>query len=295
MFSVVIPLFNKQESIKLTLASVLSQRYKDFELLVINDGSTDNSRQVVASVANTDSRIRIVDKPNGGVSSARNRGIKEAAYEYIAFIDGDDLWNQDFLTTIASLIQHYPAAEVYGTGYSCNSSADTVMFTLGVEKEGVVDNYFTLVYKGPVMHASSVCITKKAFDKVGLFSENITHGEDYNMWDRLGMNCTIALSPEAMASYRVDTENRAMDIMPAPEKLWIYHVDGKGLKGDAKRYYKRYARRYVWKYLTAGKLNWALKLIRKSRSYVSLYSYFMIHEYKDFGILIRKLTGQKIK
>ncbi len=293
MFSVVIPLFNKQESIKATLSSVLAQSWTRFEVLIVNDGSTDNSRHVAASFV--DARVRIIDKPNGGVSSARNRGIKEATYEHIAFIDGDDLWNRDFLKTIAALIQKYPTAEVFGTGYSCNSDADTIMFTLGAEKEGIIDNYFKLVYKGPVMHASSICITKKAFEKAGLFSEKITHGEDYNMWDRLGMNCEIALSPQAMASYRVDAENRAMNVVPPPEKLWIYHLEDRQLQGDAKKYYKRHARRYVWRYLTAGKPKWALKLAKKTSSFVSWYSYLMIHEYKDFGLLFRKLTGQKLK
>lgn len=287
MFSVVIPLYNKQNSILQTLPSVLCQTFADFEVLVVNDGSTDNSRKAVETFS--DKRIRIIDKPNGGVSSARNRGIAEARFEYVAFIDGDDLWNKDFLQTIAGLIVDYPEAEAYGTGYSCNSSMDTVMFTLGAKERGIVTNYFKQVYAAPIMHASSVCITKQAFQKVGGFNESITHGEDYDMWDRLGIHCTIAASPEIMASYRVDTENRAMSILPSPEKLWLFHLDNRYDNNDAaKRYYSRYIRRAVVRYLTALKFKWALQLASKNRSFVSLFSYLLIYEYKNLGRLIRK-------
>ncbi len=293
MFSVVIPLYNKEKSIPLTLQSVLSQTYADFEVLVVNDGSTDNSRQVVAAV--DDARIRIIDKVNGGVSSARNTGIAEARFEHIAFIDGDDLWNKDFLTVIASLVKDYPEADVFATGYSCNSAPEVVMYTLGVEQRGIVTDYFTKVYTAPFMHASSVCITKKAFQKAGLFNENISHGEDYNMWDRLGRLCTIAAAPEAMASYRSDTENRAMPILPAPEKLWLYHVDPALITHKAmKNYYSRYVRRAVVRYLTAGKYQWAFRLMRKS-PYVSWFDYLLVHEYKNLDFLLKKLNNKKIK
>lgn len=293
MISVVIPLYNKENSIQQTLPSVLGQTFTAFEVLVVNDGSTDNSREAVASF--DDERIRIIDKPNGGVSSARNRGIAEARFEYIAFLDGDDLWNKEFLSAIAGLIRDYPEADVFATGYACNSAPDVVMYTLGVKKRGLIEDYFNLVNQAPFMHASSVCITKKAFQKAGLFNENITHGEDYNMWDRLGRFCTIAATPEAMASYRVDTENRAMPLLPAPEKLWLYHIDPLSIEGSAmKKYYSRYVRRAVLRYITAGKYKWAFQLMRKN-TYVSWFSYLLVHQYKDFGVLFKKITKQKIK
>ena len=90
MFSIVIPLYNKPISIQDTLKSVKSQTFDEFELLIINDGSTDNSREKAAEIS--DSRFRIIDKENGGRSSARNLGIQLAAYSYIAFLDADDIW-----------------------------------------------------------------------------------------------------------------------------------------------------------------------------------------------------------
>src|SRR5690606_24640193 len=115
MFSVVIPLYNKELSIIETINSVLGQDFDDYEIIVINDGSTDNSRQKVYSII--DSRIRIIDQANGGVSSARNRGINEAKYEWIAFLDGDDLWKNNHLQTFKKMITNYSEYKVFCTSY----------------------------------------------------------------------------------------------------------------------------------------------------------------------------------
>lgn len=106
MFSVVIPLYNKKHTIRECIASVLSQSYQDFELLVIDDGSTDNSFQVVSEYS--DNRIRIVQQSNGGVSSARNLGLKLAKSKYVALLDADDLWMPDYLEKMNSFIESYP-------------------------------------------------------------------------------------------------------------------------------------------------------------------------------------------
>lgn len=106
MFSVVIPLYNKKHTIRECIASVLSQSYQDFELLVIDDGSTDNSFQVLSEYS--DNRIRIVQQSNGGVSSARNLGLKLAKSKYVALLDADDLWMPDYLEKMNSFIEAYP-------------------------------------------------------------------------------------------------------------------------------------------------------------------------------------------
>src|SRR5690554_7052561 len=95
MFSVVIPLYNKELSINNTIQSVLNQTFQDYEIVVVNDGSTDKSLEVVKQI--NDFRIRIINKLNGGVSSARNRGIEESKFDWIAFLDGDDLWMENHL------------------------------------------------------------------------------------------------------------------------------------------------------------------------------------------------------
>ena len=95
MISVVIPLYNKEKQIRATLESVLSQAFQDFEIVIVNDGSTDRSVEEAAAVC--DKRIRVVHQKNAGVSAARNRGIEEARGEFIAFLDADDRWKSEYL------------------------------------------------------------------------------------------------------------------------------------------------------------------------------------------------------
>ena len=111
-FSVVIPLYNKQNYIKETIKSVLNQTFQNFEIVVVNDGSKDDSIKIIESIQ--DYRIKLVHQENSGVSVARNMGIKEANAKYIAFLDADDLWLPEFLQTIYELIQ------------KCEQKADTV-------------------------------------------------------------------------------------------------------------------------------------------------------------------------
>ena len=102
MISVVIPLYNKEKQIAKTLQTVLNQTYQNFEIVIVNDGSTDGSVEEVLRIS--DSRIRLVNQENGGVSAARNRGIDEAKGEYIAFLDADDLWDIDHLEVLYQLL-----------------------------------------------------------------------------------------------------------------------------------------------------------------------------------------------
>src|SRR5690554_3129002 len=113
MITVIIPLYNKERSILKTVSSVLTQSFTEFELLIVNDGSTDNSLQMVSSLK--DPRLRIINKENGGVSSARNTGIKEATNEWIALLDADDLWKEDHLKNF------YNRSEERRVGKECRS------------------------------------------------------------------------------------------------------------------------------------------------------------------------------
>ena len=120
MISVVIPLYNKAHTIVNTLTTVMNQTYQDFEVVITNDGSTDNGVEVINKHFH-DSRIRIVNQENAGVSAARNRGIDEAKGEWIAFLDADDEWLPTYLETIISSIARNPDNEIFITArYSQN-------------------------------------------------------------------------------------------------------------------------------------------------------------------------------
>ncbi len=111
--SVVIPLYNKASHVRRAIESVLAQSVRDFELIVVDDGSTDGGLDVVRSVE--DGRIHVVQQQHSGVSAARNRGAQEAAAEVVAFLDADDTWTPEFLKTAMSLRERLPEAAVWGT------------------------------------------------------------------------------------------------------------------------------------------------------------------------------------
>ena len=123
MISVVIPLYNKEKQIAKTLQTVLNQTYQDFEIVIVNDGSTDGSVDEVKKFLNP--RIRLINQKNGGVSAARNRGIEEAKGEYIAFLDADDVWDIEHLEVLYQLILAYPKNGAYATAYRNNIEGAT--------------------------------------------------------------------------------------------------------------------------------------------------------------------------
>ena len=235
MISVVIPLYNKQESIVATLQSVLAQTYQNFEIVVVDDGSTDNSAQVVEELIETHPSlqgrdgVRLVKKPNGGVCSARNRGIQEAKYDYIALLDGDDLWDEHYLEEQVRLIQDFPEAMMWGINFAEMSNGKLIRtLPTGLPKEyrGYVENYFQIPGRiSDLFCSSSVVIKKEVFDRVGYFDERIKYAEDSDMWFRIIATYPVAFYDKYMAFYQYDAENRAMNRTRMLKYFLPYYVD----------------------------------------------------------------------
>lgn len=145
MISVVIPLYNKEKSIASTLQTVLNQTFTDYEIVIVNDGSTDNSVIEVEKVQ--DDRIRLIHQQNAGVSAARNRGIEEAKGELIAFLDADDEWKPEYLVTQYQLSLKYPECSVFACNYEFRDVEGKVTPTiirklLFTGEDGILSNYF---------------------------------------------------------------------------------------------------------------------------------------------------------
>lgn len=227
MISVVIPLYNKEKSIYATLQSVCEQTYTDIEIVVVDDGSSDNGASVVTSYPDT--RIRVINKPNGGVSSARNRGIREAKGEYVALLDGDDQWDLRYLEEQVRMIHDFPKAAMWGINFAELNQGKLIRkleTALPDGYRGYVENYFEM--KGRVSDlfcSSSVVIRKEVFDKVGMFDERLKYSEDIDMWFRIIANYPVAFYDKYMAWYLYDAENRAMN-RERLLKYWLpYYVD----------------------------------------------------------------------
>jgi glycosyltransferase involved in cell wall biosynthesis len=226
-FTVVIPLYNKAQSIGRTLDSVCAQTFQDLEVIIIDDGSTDDSVNVVTPRLND--RIRLISQSNGGVSAARNAGLRAARSSYVAFLDADDLWLPEYLETLANLIRLYPNAGIYATAYRLSDGQ--ILRTPGVDSSvtshpaGPISDYFRAAALGePPFFTSSTCVNRDIALALGGFKIGIRHGEDLDMWARIALHNEIVFTPEAKAVYRIDAENRTAGCMPVL-KPWSFRDD----------------------------------------------------------------------
>lgn len=208
MISVIIPLYNKATSIARVLDCVLAQTYQDFEVVVVDDGSTDDGVAIVKSY--TDSRIRLICRENAGVSAARNRGIAEAQGEYVAFLDADDEWASDYLRIQNILSSEFAECDVFATNYMMKYSNGDVT-SAQIKKirfageAGVLENYFEVAScSHPPLWTSAVMVRKSAIESVGGFPVGIKSGEDLLTWARLAIRYKIAYSRSTAATFVVD-------------------------------------------------------------------------------------------
>ncbi len=205
MISVIIPLFNKEREIARALRSVLKQSFADFEIVVVDDGSTDRSVEEVAQI--NDARIRIIRQANAGVAAARNRGVAEARYDWVAFLDGDDEWRGDFLNKMFELIRHYPQCAVHACSYDfCDNQGKITPAVLRRIKfageHGIMENYFEVAcHSHPPLCSSAVVIRKTALTTIGGFPTDIQAGEDLLTWARLAARYPIAYTRRQLAIY----------------------------------------------------------------------------------------------
>ena len=205
LFSVVIPLFNKEDYIKSTIQSVLNQSLKDFELIVVNDGSTDNSFKLAKECIQGLSNCRIIDQNNQGLSASRNRGIKESKGDLVAFLDADDLWNSEFLKTINDLYINFPDASLYGTGY-LEKFHDKVILepkkNINHElknKAFLIEDFFDANLFQPIVCQSSFAAKKMVFKELS-YNETINLSEDIDFYIKSNLKYKFAYSYKNLAT-----------------------------------------------------------------------------------------------
>ncbi|MBX3256824.1 MAG: glycosyltransferase family 2 protein [Chitinophagaceae bacterium] len=200
MFSIIIPLYNKEQYVSKTLESVFAQTFQQYEIIIVDDGSTDKSVEVVKGF--TDPRMRLISQKNQGVSAARNRGISEALFNYIAFLDADDWWEPAYLEEMKHLADKYPECTMYGAAYKVVRNRKT-FFECAEVPEGVVDDYFKMRVKYPVTWTSATVVKREAFNIVGGFPVGMIAGEDGYMWCKIADKYKVALTPKVLATYNM--------------------------------------------------------------------------------------------
>jgi glycosyltransferase involved in cell wall biosynthesis len=207
MISVVIPLYNKARYIKDTINSVLNQSFQDFEIVVIDDGSTDDGVKIIDNISDT--RIKIIVQKNSGVSVARNRGVAESKYEYIAFLDGDDKWLPNYLEKMKEAIDIYPNAGMYCCAGIVRNADGSEFFRLAKKyKDRILEIDF---FENPhvFLHTSATIVSKSFFNKTDGFPVGMKRNEDYALFFSLALISKVVYCGFPLSFYMGGIEGQA--------------------------------------------------------------------------------------
>ena len=290
MITVIIPLYNKEASIATALRGVLAQTYQDFEVVVVDDGSTDGGAAVVETF--DDPRIRLIRQANAGVSAARNRGIAEARGEHVAFLDADDEWMPEFLEEIAALIAEYPECRARATNYIFNSNgvkSPTILRRMPfAEGRGVLTNYFEVAScSHPPMWTSAVCIERALLQEIGGFPVGIKSGEDLLVWARTAVRTQWAYSMRALAQYNFDQVSikepptripEEVDVVGEElEKLWRAYPQVGGQRAYLSLWHKMRSSMYMRLGYKRECVREALKSLRYNPMNYKVYAYLVLN------------------
>jgi len=222
-FSVIIPVFNKANTITDSINTVLAQTEKDFELIIVNDGSTDHLADVLKDFPD----VKVINRENGGVSRARNAGIRAAEGDYICFLDADDLWTPDHLSELRHLIEAYPSAAMFATSHTETTSDGKVYHSsthlADLAERFLAENLFKLLNTRAytLINTNSICISKAFLLAKDLFFEpDEKIGEDTDMWYRVALHTPVAFSKKETTVYR--RENSTATKHGSGSFTWIF-------------------------------------------------------------------------
>lgn len=199
--TVIIPTFNRRPLLLAALSSVFSQTCQDYEILVVDDGSTDGTEEALAPLS---TKIRYFWNPHGGEASARNRGIREANTPYIAFLDSDDLWEPTFLQTTISTLDSDPELAMVTTGCLVIPGRER---RPRIRESSLRGDLFQVLFVRNFITASTVVVRQDCFQRVGLFNENLDQATDYDMWLRIARTFPIAFLNQPLCRWRQHSGN----------------------------------------------------------------------------------------
>jgi glycosyltransferase involved in cell wall biosynthesis len=256
LFSVVIPLYNKESFIAKTLGSALAQTFTDFEIIVVNDGSKDKGGAIVQTFK--DVRIHYINTENRGVSAARNTGIKAAKGELIAFLDADDFWQPNHLEALYDLYENYPQAEMYCSRYVTrigNGVLQKPVF-IGIPEDytGIVADPFSASVINRIAQTSAVCVPKNILKALGGFNENVTNMEDTELWIKLMLSVPVCITNTVTAIYNSDVPQSLTKLSLSRQRLMDFNQfkNEENTNKSLKAFVDIYRIEYALKYRIAG-------------------------------------------
>lgn len=263
MISVVIPLFNKEQFIAQTVQSVLDQEFDQFEILVVDDGSTDASLDVLETF--NDPRLTVITQKNSGVSVARNTGLLKARFDWIGFLDADDWWSPQFLKEIMQAIRNHPREKIFASGRTLIFSNGEKRYAhdyLPGDGETGIQSYFRVIAKHlPMVNSSNSVISKELIVERGGFRVGQTQHEDHDLWLRLAADHQVVFVNKPLSFYRKTTagsaSQRAYSAVDFDTYLDTLLLIKSQLKGEELSYFQQYLDNFV--FLTYLKNYWNYK------------------------------------
>ena len=226
-FSVIMPLYNKAAYVEKGIRSVLEQTYPHYELIVVNDGSTDNSAILAEELLKDVPNARLINQENAGVAVARNNGVAQAKGDYVCFLDADDWWDVSFLQEMQQFIKDYPEAGIWGTNYWYVKNGHKRVVN-GEIKTGYI-NFCAEYAKSliQVLWTGSVCLHKDTYNRFNGFQSNLRLGEDFILWLNIALNYKVAFLNKQLSFYNfdVDTQSRAIAKVHKPLHHMLWNLD----------------------------------------------------------------------
>lgn len=240
-FSVIMPLYNKAPYVSKAIRSIIKQSFTDFELVIVDDGSTDDSAEIAEQTIEGNKNCRLIRQKNAGVSTARNNGVSVSNGDYLCFLDADDWWEPDFLERMDSFISEYPDAGLYGSNYLYVKNGK-VRIGVHSAKTGYInycrvyaDNGFMPIWTG------AASVPRSVFDEMGGFCPELALGEDFILWLSISCKYKVAFLETPLASYNqdADTKSRATSQLIPPMHHMLWHLDAFMDKEKADKDFKR--------------------------------------------------------
>lgn len=199
LISVIIPTYNASRKLPYSIDSALNQTYPNSEIIVVDDGSSDDTEQLIRRRYPT---VRYIHQPNGGPAKARNTGIAAARGALIAFLDADDLWSPDKLALQLAYLQHHPDIGMVFTENLVIDAAGRLLDSSRKRRDLMAGDLVRNIFDRSGLTTSTVMVRSGVLRRVGGFEEGLITGEDDNLWMRIAMACPVGLIDQPLASYR---------------------------------------------------------------------------------------------
>lgn len=262
-FSVIMPLYNKAAYVEKAIRSVLEQTYSHYELIVVNDGSKDNSAIIAEELLKDVPNARLINQENAGVAVARNNGVAQAKKDYVCFLDADDWWDVSFLQEMQQFIKDYPEAGIWGTNYWYVKKGKTRLMNQHIPN-GYIDFCKEHSTLAQVLWTGSVCLPKRIYNEKNGFKSFLRLGEDFDLWIRVALKYKVAYLNKPLAYYNqnVDTLTRGTGKLHHPKNNMLWNLDYLEDEEKNNPYYKQ--------------------LIDRLRVY-GLFNYYISNEYRAYA------------